>query len=142
MDSIDETTGHPLRILYAEDNSVNQKLTSRILSKGGHFVEIARNGREALEKYRNFPETYDLILMDIQMPEMDGIEATKRIRESEKNFSVTDGRPEPHIPIVAVTAHATSEDCIAAGMDDYITKPHKKEVLLEIIEKLTIKTVL
>ena len=73
------------------------------------------------------------------MPEMDGIAATAKMRESEKELSLQDDRPETLIPIIAVTAHATSKECIAAGMDDYITKPQKKDVLLEIIEKLTSK---
>jgi len=118
------------RILLAEDNPVNQKLAALMLAKAGCEVEIAASGREALEKYTTDPARYDLIFMDIQMPEMDGIEATKEIRS--RGFSA--------VPIVAMTARAMSgdrESCIAAGMNDYITKPIRRDEVFEIIKRLS-----
>ena len=106
-----------LHILLAEDNLVNQKVAQGLLKKEGHSVVVADNGLEALEKYR--AEHFDVILMDVQMPEMDGFEATAKIRSLEQGT-------ERHIPIVALTAHAMkgySEKCVAAGMDAYISKP-------------------
>jgi len=120
--------GKPLRILLAEDNIINQKLFVRLLEKQGWSVEVANNGKEAVDMV--FKNGFDLILMDIQMPEMDGFEATKIIREKEKET----GR---HIPIVALTAHAFLEDkkmCLEAGMDAYTTKPIKIKALFRIIE--------
>ncbi len=109
-----------LRILLAEDNTVNQKLALRLLSKQGHHLELAVNGREAAAKA--LAEHFDLVLMDVQMPEMDGFEATAAIRRQQT-------RP---IPIVAMTAHAMIGDrerCLAAGMDDYLSKPISVEEL-------------
>jgi len=117
-----------LRILLAEDNLVNQKLAARLLEKHGHHVTIAGNGREALEHLEE--QGFDLILMDIQMPEMDGFEATAAIRDREK---LTAG----HVPIIAMTAHAMQgyrERCLAAGMDGYVSKPIKLQELLGVIE--------
>jgi signal transduction histidine kinase/DNA-binding response OmpR family regulator len=111
------------RILLAEDNPVNQKLAAMMLKKAGHQVDVAANGQEAVAKFTSSPESFDLIFMDIQMPEMDGLEATKLIRS--KGFN---------IPIVALTAHATKEfqkECYLAGMNDYTTKPIKKKIILE-----------
>jgi signal transduction histidine kinase/DNA-binding response OmpR family regulator/ligand-binding sensor domain-containing protein len=105
------------RILLAEDNRVNQAVASRLLAKLGYTLVIANNGRDALDLLKQ--QTFDLVLMDIQMPEMDGIVATQRIREHERSTHV-------HIPIIAMTAHAMKGDrtrCLAAGMDGYITKP-------------------
>jgi two-component system, sensor histidine kinase and response regulator len=110
-------TAHPLNVLLAEDNEVNQRVARRMLEKMGHRVTSARNGTEAVELCRS--GSFDMILMDVQMPEMDGIEATARIRESERSSG-------GHIQIVALTAHALREDreaCLAAGMDDYLSKP-------------------
>jgi two-component system sensor histidine kinase/response regulator len=113
-----------LRILLAEDNVINRALATGILEKRGHSLVHAANGREAVEAAAR--ETFDRIFMDVQMPEMDGIEATRRIRESEE----ASGR---HTTIVAMTAHAMAGDrerCLAAGMDDYVSKPLRKEDLL------------
>jgi two-component system, sensor histidine kinase and response regulator len=124
---------HPLHILLAEDNSVNRKIAVGMLEKRGHTVVSAENGREVLAAMKAQEEhPFDLILMDVQMPEIDGIEATARIREIEK---VT-GR---HIPIIALTAHAMKGDretCLNAGMDGYVSKPLKTEELLDSMEKL------
>jgi CheY-like chemotaxis protein len=120
----------PLRILLAEDNAVNQKLARRLLEKSGHKIFLAANGREALEVLDS--EEVDLVLMDLQMPEMDGLQATAAIRESEK-------RRGGRLPIVALTAHALTgdrENCLANGMDAYLAKPYSSEdlnrVLLEV----------
>jgi signal transduction histidine kinase/CheY-like chemotaxis protein len=120
-----------LRILVAEDNAVNQKLASRLLEKQGHSVVIAGDGKQALILLEQQP--FDLILMDVQMPNMDGFEAAAAIRESEKDGA--------HIAIVAVTAHAMKGDrerCLAAGMDAYISKPIRAADLNDAIEKLAL----
>jgi signal transduction histidine kinase/CheY-like chemotaxis protein len=117
-----------LRILLAEDNAVNQRLAVRLLEKRGHHVVVAGNGREALEALGK--ESFDLVLMDVQMPEMDGMEATAAIREREKGSGF-------HQPIIALTAHAMKGDrekCLAAGMDGYLTKPIRPPELDEILE--------
>jgi two-component system sensor histidine kinase/response regulator len=119
-----------LNILLAEDNIVNQKLVVKMLEKRGHRVVVAPNGRKAVDAFK--AEHFDLILMDVQMPEMDGYEATGVIREKEKEAG-------GHIPIIALTAHAMKGDrekCIGAGMDDYATKPIKADELFAVIEKL------
>jgi signal transduction histidine kinase/CheY-like chemotaxis protein len=111
------TVGRALRILVAEDNVINQKLAVALLNKMGHEVTLAGNGRDACELWTL--GTFDMILMDVQMPEMDGTEATARIREMEKQTG-------KHIPIVAMTAYAMSGDrdrYLDTGMDEYITKP-------------------
>lgn len=118
-----------VRVLLVEDNEVNRKLALHMLKRLGCSVEIATNGREAVEMTAS--RVYDLVLMDIQMPEMDGIEATRLIREREQNS----GR---HLPIVAMTAHAMEGDrerCLAAGMDDYLSKPVKIDLLAQMVEK-------
>ena len=118
----------PIRILLAEDNPVNQKLAQLMLAKAGCEVDVASNGREACEKFTAAPERFHLIFMDIQMPVMDGIEATKAIRA--RGFST--------IPIIAMTARAMTGDremCLGAGMTDYITKPIRRDTVLAAIEK-------
>jgi signal transduction histidine kinase/CheY-like chemotaxis protein len=119
-----------LRVLLAEDMPTNQKLAAYLLTKRGHVVEIAQNGREALEQVAR--HDYDLVLMDIQMPEMDGLQATAAIR------SLADPA-KAHLPIIAMTAHALKEDaerCLAAGMDAYISKPIQAEEFIELVELL------
>jgi signal transduction histidine kinase/CheY-like chemotaxis protein/HPt (histidine-containing phosphotransfer) domain-containing protein len=120
-----------LRILLAEDNAVNRALATGILTKRGHSLVQAVNGREALECAS--AEVFDVILMDVQMPEMDGLEATRRIRQIETPL----GR---HTPIIAVTAHAMVGDrerCLAGGVDDYITKPLQKPELFALLERIS-----
>jgi PAS domain S-box-containing protein len=120
-----------LQILLVEDNTINQVLAQRLIHKWGHKLAVAGNGREALAALEK--EKFDLILMDVQMPEMSGIEVTAAIREKEKGSG-------EHIPIIATTASAMKEDrerCLAAGMDAYISKPIEREVLLEAIQALT-----
>lgn len=120
----------PLKILLAEDNIVNQKLAKALLEKKGHSVTIANNGLEALNKLSS--EAFDLVLMDVQMPEMDGLEATRTIRNlSEK--AIRD------IPIIAMTAHAVKGDeemCLNAGMDGYVSKPISRSQLFETIKNV------
>ncbi len=126
--SIREEIKHSSRILLVEDNLVNQKLATIMLSKAGYTVALAANGRLAVEIFTRNPDLYDIILMDIQMPEMDGLEATRQIRA--KGFH--------DVPIVAMTANAMKGDrekCLAAGMNDYISKPIKRELVFKILEE-------
>jgi CheY-like chemotaxis protein len=118
---------HPLRILLAEDNAVNQKLALRILERLGYRADIASNGLEAVESIER--QTYDVILMDVQMPEMDGLEATRQIIAM---------WPQKHPRIIGLTANALEgdrEQCLAAGMDDYISKPIRVEELVDALER-------
>ena len=122
--------GRSLRILLAEDNVVNQKLATSLLEKRGHSVMVATNGREALDILSG--QHFDVVLMDIQMPMMGGLEATESIRDQEKQ---TGG----HIPVIAMTAHAMKGDrekCIDAGMDGYVSKPVRPSELFEAVESL------
>jgi CheY-like chemotaxis protein/HPt (histidine-containing phosphotransfer) domain-containing protein len=119
---------HPLRILLAEDNVVNQKVALRILERMGYRADVAANGLEVLEALER--QHYDVVLMDVQMPEMDGVETTQRIREQWMDGE----RPW----IVAMTAHALSGDrerCLGVGMDDYISKPVRVEELMAALER-------
>jgi signal transduction histidine kinase/DNA-binding response OmpR family regulator len=121
--------GNSMKVLLAEDNAVNQRLTVRLLEKRGHKVAVAGNGLEALAALRK--ESFDLVFMDVQMPEMDGYEATAAIREEERNS----GR---HLQVIALTAHAMKGDrerCLAAGMDGYLSKPIRPEELDEVLEE-------
>ncbi|MFH1113831.1 MAG: PAS domain S-box protein [Pseudomonadota bacterium] len=118
-----------LHILVAEDNAVNRKLVSGMLGKMGHSVTVCSNGKEAVDAVEE--ETFDLVLMDVQMPGMDGMQASTVIRELERGT----GR---HIPIIALTAHAMKGDrerCLEAGMDDYLSKPIAPSVLFEKVEE-------
>jgi two-component system sensor histidine kinase/response regulator len=129
-----------LNILLAEDNSINQTLAIKLLEKRGHRVTLASNGIEAVEAFKN--GDFDLILMDIQMPEMDGFAATRAIRDLMLEKSDSKGRMSD-IPIIAMTAHAMTGDrekCIDAGMDDYVSKPIKPEVLYSVINKVARKS--
>ena len=119
-----------LRVLLAEDNAVNQLLASRLLEKHGHSVVVASNGRKALEALEK--QKFDLVVMDVSMPEMDGIEAAAAIRARE-------GGTGSHIPIIAMTAHAMKGDrerCLAAGMDAYVSKPLRASELFDAIRTL------
>ena len=119
---------HPLRILLAEDNVVNQKLAMRLLQQMGYRADLASNGIEAVESVQR--QTYDVILMDVQMPEMDGLEASRQINAR--------WRPAERPRIIAMTANAMQGDrdmCLAAGMDDYLTKPIRVERLVEALNQ-------
>ncbi|HOV14857.1 MAG TPA: response regulator, partial [Spirochaetota bacterium] len=118
------------RILVAEDNIVNQEFLSILLMKKGYRVDCVSNGHEVISKIET--EKYDIILMDIEMPEMDGIETTIKIREIEKNKNLK------NIPIIALTAYAMKGDrdkCINVGMNDYVSKPIRVDLLFSKIEK-------
>jgi len=117
-------------ILLAEDNRVNQRVAQRLLEKMGHTVVLAESGKKALEAWQK--QSFDFILMDVQMPEMDGFDATAKIRDQEKSSSA-------HIPIIAMTAHAMVGDrerCLAAGMDDYVSKPISRANLFAAIDRI------
>jgi two-component system sensor histidine kinase/response regulator len=117
------------RILLAEDNAINRQLAIRLLEKHGYSILVATNGREAIEALEKHP--VDIVLMDVQMPEMDGFEAAMTIREREKSTG-------SHLPIIAMTAHAMKGDrerCLAVGMDDYISKPVQTQELLAAVER-------
>ena len=120
----------PLNVLLAEDGLANQKLAIGLLKRWGHSVTVVENGIDAINTWAN--SDFDVILMDVQMPIMDGLEATKSIRSREAGSN-------RHVPIIAVTAHALTGDrekCLAAGMDGYVTKPFKKQALYEAIRPL------
>lgn len=123
-----EETKHSIHILLVEDNPINQKLAGFMLSKAGYQLTTAANGEEAVKLYTSDPDKYSLILMDIQMPVMDGLEATQRIRD--KGFH--------HIPIIAMTAESMKGDmekCIEAGMNDYMAKPIRRDLLYKMVKK-------
>ena len=119
-----------LRILVAEDTPLNQTFILRLLEKNGAQPILVENGRQALETFN--PDSFDVVLMDVQMPEMDGFEATREIRKLEASS-------DSHIPIIAMTAYATEGDrerCLEAGMDDYVSKPISASKLFQAIEAL------
>jgi len=127
-----EASTRRLHVLVAEDNAVNQRVIVRLLEKMGHIPIVAYNGQEAVDTYESRP--FDVVLMDVQMPVMDGLTATKTIRDSEARHP---GRRR--IPIMALTAYAMRGDrerCLAAGMDEYLTKPVKPEELLAALNRL------
>jgi len=132
MDNLDSLNSSlsGFKILLAEDNLVNQKVAKRVLTHLGYEVDIVSNGKEAIKAIAD--KSYDLILMDIQMPEMDGLETTKYIRKQESELQL------PPIAIVAMTANVTDDDqniCRDAGMNDYISKPIQIEKLKGILQR-------
>jgi CheY-like chemotaxis protein len=123
-----------LRVLVAEDNLVNRKLVMRLLEKRGHHVHAVENGRDAVTTIASTATGFDVVLMDLQMPEMSGFEATHAIRERERGGPI-------HVPIVALTAHAMAGDrerCLAAGMDGYLSKPIEVNDLITTVERFGI----
>ena len=124
---------HPLRLLLAEDNLVNQKVATKLLARLGHSADVVRSGNEVLKAVR--ATTYDVILMDVQMPDMDGLTATRELR--------TNPPSDPPPWIIAMTANATAEDrtiCLAAGMDDYLSKPIRPELLEQVLQRAAERT--
>jgi CheY-like chemotaxis protein/HPt (histidine-containing phosphotransfer) domain-containing protein len=124
----DTPAGLPLHILLAEDNAINQRLAVRLLEGWGHTVEVVANGHEALAALER--QAFDVVLMDVQMPEMDGLEATARIRQKEQAGG-------GHVPVIAMTAHAMKGDrerCLEAGMDGYASKPLRGQELFQAME--------
>ncbi|MFW6053706.1 MAG: response regulator [Persicimonas sp.] len=127
----DRLQGRSLRVLLAEDSPINQRLAVDLLERRGHQVVAATNGREAVTLFEDDEDGFDLALMDIQMPEMDGLEATRRIRDLEAH-------PHQHLPIIALTAYAMQGDrerALGAGMDDYLSKPLDPKRLYAILEE-------
>ncbi len=123
----------PLRVLLAEDSPINQRLAIGLLERWGHSVTVANDGREAVVLALS-ASPFDVVLMDIQMPEQDGLDATREIRQAE----AATGR---HLPIIAMTAHALQGDrerCLAAGMDDYVSKPIRSDILFQALERVGI----
>ena len=126
-----DSAGSSLRILLAEDHPVNQKVAQIMLTKSGHTVEVAADGAQAVEAARR--GGFDLILMDMQMPVLDGLEATRRIRAEEAE------QKRPRVTIIAMTANARDEDratCLAVGMDDFVSKPIRMATLVEKLQAL------
>ncbi len=122
---------HPLHVLLAEDNPVNQQLALELLQMRGHNVRIAENGKEVLSALEREP--FDVILMDLQMPVMDGFQTTAAVRERERKTGA-------HIPIIAITGSAMQGDrqrCLDAGMDGYLCKPIRSRKLFETVEQFT-----
>jgi len=130
---LSENKKYAASILLVEDNPVNQKMTDLMLSKAGYMIDIAADGKEAVKKYTAKPDAYDLIFMDINMPTMDGFQATRRIRSFEEKNKVF-----PKIPILALTANVLDDfrvKCIEAGMDDFLTKPIKRDLVFQAIQQ-------
>jgi CheY-like chemotaxis protein len=135
---VDNNSEKNVSVLVAEDNLMSQKLVRMMLSKWGYDVEIAKNGIEVVEKYTRQPEKFDMIFMDVQMPEMDGLTATKEIRRWEEQNKQRLPESLKRIPIVAFTANALKGDrekCLEAGMNDYMAKPIQMDVVLGTIKK-------
>ncbi|MCP4714694.1 MAG: response regulator [Deltaproteobacteria bacterium] len=133
--SLREDAKHTISILLAEDNPVNQKLATALLKKAGYSVSVANNGREAVSAYTRAPDSFQIIFMDIQMPELNGLDATGEIRQHEAQLTSRETRS---VPIIAMTANAMKGDrekCLAAGMDDYIAKPIKRELVFEMLRR-------
>jgi two-component system sensor histidine kinase/response regulator len=131
-----------LKILLAEDNEINQRMAVRMLEKQGYSVVVAENGKQAVEHLER--DSFELVLMDVEMPEMDGLTATREIRNLKRETRNSEGQassikhPSSGVPIIAMTAHAMKGDrekCLQAGMDDYVSKPIKAEELFTVIEK-------
>jgi CheY-like chemotaxis protein len=123
-----------LRVLLAEDNPVNVKFALKLLERAGHHVTVAGNGRRAVDLWAS-EQPFDVILMDVQMPEMDGLDATRAIRQIE-------GKRDGHIPVIAMTANAMAGDremCLQAGMDGYVAKPVKKDALFAELDRVMTK---
>jgi PAS domain S-box-containing protein len=138
--SMAEEAKHSVHILLVEDNPINRKLAQFMLTKAGYRLATANNGKEAVDMVSAEPGKFDLIFMDIQMPIMNGIDAVKEIRRIEERWTTDEGRGtnRNRVPIVAVTAQSMKGDrekCIDAGMDDYIAKPIKREVVFEMVKK-------
>ena len=126
--SIEEENKHDIHILLVEDNPINLKLAKFLLTKAGYKLSTVTDGQQAVDTFCSQPEKFDLILMDIQMPVVDGLKATKIIRE----------RGFDKIPIIAMTAEAMKGDrekCLAAGMNDYIAKPIKRDIVFKIVRQ-------
>lgn len=142
--SMSENKKHGISILLVEDNLVNQKMTRLMLTKAGYTIDIAENGLEAVETYTRMPDVYDLIFMDINMPVLDGFEATRRIRQFERQEQdrarVTGNRPIRRVPILALTANVLDDfklKCIDCGMDAFLSKPIKRDLVFQAIHKFT-----
>ena len=125
-----DTDGNKPRVLLAEDNTINQKVAHLMLDKMGYRVDVVSNGHEALDAVAQ--NDYVAILMDVQMPEMDGLEATRRIRAEDSPAR------NPQVPIIALTAHALDQDrqrSLDAGMDDHVSKPIDSEIIAKILAR-------
>jgi CheY-like chemotaxis protein len=130
MPAADRSSIGTLRMLLADDNPVNQMTATTMLEKLGHEVVVANNGLEVIQQLEQ--HEFDIVFMDVQMPEMDGMTATAIIRENEESSGA-------HVPIVAMTAHAMKGDkekCLAAGMDDYVSKPVRRKALAEVVDRI------
>ncbi|MCP5107902.1 MAG: response regulator, partial [bacterium] len=135
--SMAEEAKHAVHILLAEDNPINRKLARFMLSKAGYRLSVVDDGEKALKLYSETPVRFDLVFMDVQMPKMNGLEATSEIRKLEKSWEES-GEASRHIPILAMTAQTMKGDrekCIEAGMDDYISKPIKRDVVFRMVKK-------
>ncbi len=136
--TIYEESSQKVRILLVEDHPTNQKVATYFLNQGGHQVDLAENGLLGFEAYKR--NQYDIIFMDMQMPVMGGYEAAQKIREYEAEIAAHSPQSPPHIPIVALTAHAVKKEkdkCFESGMDDFMTKPTNKDAILTMVDKWT-----